>query len=91
MILTATRGQSFREPFTFKDANGRPAVIPQGSYRLILEHAPWSAECGSLARSRGELIWSLTEQEVADLPYSTVYFRLTFNGEELARGVLRVN
>ena len=91
MILTATRGQAFKEPFTFKNDKGQLLSAPAGDYRLYLEHGDFSIEYSNLTKLRSEVVWSLSAGETTALPYSTLYFRLTYNGEELTRGVLRVN
>lgn len=92
MILTATRGQVFKEPFVFKNEKGQPLGAPSGDYRVYLEHGnDFAIEFSNLTKLRSEVVWSMSGAQTAGLPYSTFYFRLTYNGEELARGVLRVN
>jgi hypothetical protein len=90
MIFTASRGQAFKEEFNFKNPQGRPIAVPKGDFRLTLER-------GSVAREvpikvvSGAIIWTMTADEVSNLEYTTMYFHLTFNGQEISRGVLRVN
>jgi hypothetical protein len=90
MIFTASRGQAFREEFTFKNDKGKPQNVPAGDYRLLLER-------GGLVRefhprlARNAIQWVMTADETASLEYATMYFVLTLNGQEIARGVLRVN
>lgn len=89
-VFNASRGQAFREEFTFKNAAGKPLNVPSGNYVLTLER-------GNIVRefqprlARNAIQWLMTADETQALEYSTMYFTLTYNGQEIARGVLRVN
>jgi hypothetical protein len=89
MILTATRGRPFSEEFNFKDENGEEMHPPRGKYSLVLEHSPAVLSYDNLL-IQGKVVWSLDADETAALPYNLMYFVLTYNGEEITRGVLRV-
>lgn len=90
MIFTATRGKAFREEFSFKNEKGQPLAVPSGEYALFLERGHAVTE-GTLRVTRNTIFWTMTADETAALKYSTMYFHLTFNGQEISRGVLRVN
>ena len=90
MIFTASKGQPFREEFTFKNEKGKPVAIPRGDYRLVLERGDYVRE-GNLKIAPNAIYWNMTAEETQALAYSTLYFTLAFNGQEIARGVLRVN
>jgi hypothetical protein len=90
MVLTAVRGQEFTEDFTFKNEQGKPVSVPAGSYILTLTRGN-SIKQFNLNPTRTGVIWTLTKQDTQELEYNTFYFALTFNGQEITRGVLRVN
>lgn len=90
MILTAFRGKDFHEDFAFKSESGEPVVPPVGDYRLVLEHGGFTKEYARLNRSHAGVVWALTKDEVESLPYTSFFFTLNLNGQEIARGVLRV-
>lgn len=89
MILTARRGQVFTESFNFKNAKGKLIAAPAGDYILTLEHGAYVTQT-RLPAQRAGVVWQLSKNEVEALPYSNFYFSLTYNGAEIARGVLRV-
>lgn len=91
MILTATKGKPFSEEFTFKNSKGKLLTVPSGSYALTLERAGWVQEFTDFRVQRNSIVWRMTADETDALKYSTLYFALTFNGTQIARGVLRVN
>jgi hypothetical protein len=91
MILTASRGKPFKEEFNFKNAAGKAIAVPSGDYRLLLERGDFVSVYDNLLKRSNGVVWSLSSSEVDELPYSTLYFAVTFNGGEIARGVLRVN
>lgn len=90
MIFTASRGQAFSEPFTFKNEKGQLIAVPAGEYVLTLERGETVRQFRNLKRERGKIMWNMTANETKALEYSTMYFVLTFNGTEISRGVLRV-
>lgn len=90
MIFTASRGQAFKDKFTFKNEKGKPLNVPSGEYRLILERGEYVTEFKNLTVLRDYIGWNMTAAETNALKYSTMYFTLYLNGQEIARGVLRV-
>jgi hypothetical protein len=90
MIFTASRGQAFKEDFTFKSPNGKLLAAPNGDYRLTLERGNFVKEYTNLTRGRNSITWNMAADETKALEYETLYFILTYNGSEIARGVLRV-
>lgn len=90
MIVTATRGKSFAEPFNFKNEEGEPVNVPTGHYTVSLTRGDYARIFENLRTIRTAVVWSLTADDVATLPYSSLYFTLNFNGEEITRGILRV-
>lgn len=90
MIFTASRGQAFAEEFSFKNAVGQPLSVPYGDYRLTLERGEFVKEYTNLRVQRHAIHWIMTADDTKALEYSTLYFELTFNGTQIARGVLRV-
>lgn len=88
--LSATRGAAFAHPFDFKNEKGQAVAAPAGDYVLHLERGASVREF-SLQRFRTGVVWNMTAEETQNLEYSTMYFVLNFNGQEIARGVLRVN
>lgn len=90
MILTADRGKPFKEDFTFKDSSGRTIPTPVGAYAVTLSHGNFIKVFSDLNRGPAGVYWTMTPQDTQGLEYSTLYFVLTFNGQEITRGVLRV-
>jgi hypothetical protein len=90
MIFTASRGEAFQETFTFKNAQGRPLSIPLGDYRLTLERGD-VVRVVPLQVTPSTIYWTMTAEQTRKLEYNTMYFTLSYNGQELSRGVLRVN
>lgn len=91
MIFTATRGKAFKEEFSFKNAQGKAVTVPSGDFCLCLERGGVVREYNNLRISRNAIHWIMTAEETQGLEYSTMYFTLSWNDTELARGVLRVN
>lgn len=90
MILSASRGKPFTEVFNFKDAGGGLLSVPSGEYKVHLERAGFVRYYNNLGRVGHGLAWNISKEELDSFPYSTLYFSLLYNGEEIARGVLRV-
>lgn len=90
MILTASRGKPFKEPFSFKNEKGQPVAIPPGEFVLVLEHGEFLTEYRNLAKTRSTVTWNLTANETEALPYDSLYYTLNLNGEPVDRGILRV-
>jgi hypothetical protein len=90
MMFTASKGQPFAEKFEFKNSQGQPLVVPKGEFVLTLERGDL-VRFPQLRLQRNAVIWNMTAEETAALEYSTMYFHLTFDGQEIARGILRVN
>lgn len=88
-LFTAVRGTSFTESFDFKNDKGKPVAAPAGDFRVVLERGALVREYG-VKRLRTGVVWTMTSEETNELEYSTMYFALYFNGQEIARGVLRV-
>lgn len=92
MNFTASRGQDFVEEFTFKNAAGQALIVPAGDYVLTLERGSFISDASSnLTVQRNRIVWAMSADEVNELKYSSMYFALKFNGQEVTRGVLRVN
>jgi hypothetical protein len=66
-------------------------AVPFGEYHLTLERGEFVKEFDNLRVTINTIYWNMTAEETQELEYSTLYFTLTWNGSELARGVLRVN
>lgn len=90
MILKATRGKQFSELFAFKNNEGKPIAIPDGDYAVTLERGDFVRHYDNLRKLGTGVSWTINREEVDALPFSAIYFSLTFNGGEIARGVLRV-
>lgn len=90
MIFTASRGQAFAEEFSFKNDKGQPLTVPYGEYVLTLERGGFVKEFRNLRVQRHAIHWIMTAQETQALEYTTLYFTLSFNGTQIARGTLRV-
>jgi hypothetical protein len=91
MVFVAARGKAFSEDFTFKNEKGKLIGVPSGDYVLTLEHDKYVRQFTNLRTTRTGIVWSMTEQETQDLKYNNLSFVLTFNGQEIARGILRVS
>lgn len=91
MILTASRGSNFKEEFTFKNDMGEKINLPVGDYRLTLERGGTVHIYDNLKRGRNSITWNMAADETKALEYETMYFSLTLDGAQLARGVLRVS
>lgn len=91
MTFTAFRGRPFKEEFTFKNTSGKVLTVPTGDYKVTLEHGVYVREYTDLRQTRTTIYWTMTAEETKTLEFSTMYFVLTHNGNEVARGVLRVN
>lgn len=91
MTFTAFRGEPFREEFTFKNAAGKVIPAPMGDYRVVLERGEFVKVFRNLRITRNTIFWTMTADETDALQFSTMYFTLTHEGNEVARGVLRVN
>lgn len=89
MNLTAYRGQSFQEVFTFKNQYGQVVTPPLGTYVVYVQNGSYITSFPATRTSSG-VIWSLTAAQVNALPYSTLYFTLTNNGTAVTQGVLTV-
>lgn len=89
MNLTAYRGQTFSELFTFKDTYGNVIRPPAGTYLVTVQNGSFIQQYACRVQVNG-VLWSLTAAQVDALPYSTLYFTLTNNGTEVTRGVLAV-
>lgn len=89
MILTATRGQDFEEPFNFKDDQGHELNIPIGSFSLTLERGSFVRQFDLSTRGKS-ILWRMTADETKALEYDSLYFVLFFDEKEVTRGVLRV-
>ena len=90
MILVASRGEAFEEPFNFKNEQGQPAFIPAGRYALLLGRGDFVQEFSNLTRRGNAILWHMTADETKALPFSNLSFELTYNGQPIASGVLRV-
>jgi hypothetical protein len=90
MILTASRGKPFKEPFTFKNEKGQVMNVPSGNYTLLLERGDFVQEFNNLTRRGNAILWNMTADETKALPYSAFAFELAYNGQPIASGVLRV-
>lgn len=90
MILTATRGEAFEEPFNFKNDIGQELNIPIGSFSVTLERGDFVKQFDKLPTRGKSIIWKMTADETGDLQYETLYFVLFFEEHEVTRGVLRV-
>lgn len=91
MIVTASRGQALVEPFNFKNDRGQPLNIPVGTFSLTLERGDFVRHWDHMPTSQNSILWKMTAEETNALQYDTLYFVLFFNGQEVTRGVLRVN
>jgi hypothetical protein len=93
MDFVLIRGKPFAEHFDFKNAKGRSLVPPEGLYRLVVEHGDFVREYRigrGLTKTRSAINWNLAAKETADFEYSTMYYTLYLDSNELARGVLRI-
>jgi len=90
MILVASRGEAFEEPFNFKNEQGQPTYVPAGSYTLHLERGDFVKEFTNLTRRSNAILWHMTADETKALPYTNLSFELSYNGQPIASGVLRV-
>lgn len=90
MIVTASRGQAFEEPFNFKNDQGQTLNIPVGTFSLTLERGGFVKHWDHLPTRQSSILWRMTADETKALEYDTLYFVLLFNGQEVTRGVLRV-
>ena len=93
MDFVLFRGRDFSEPFNFKNAAGKLITMPNGEYKLILERGLWAKEYkvnSGLTRGRTQITWRIPAEESKDFAYSTMYYTLYLNDDELARGVLRI-
>lgn len=90
MILVASRGEVFEEPFNFKNANGQLMNVPAGSYTLLLERGDFVKEFADLTRRGNAIVWHMAADETKALPFSAFSFELAYNGQPIASGVLRV-
>lgn len=91
MILSASRGKPFTEAFNFKSPQGKSVGVPAGEYVLTLERGSFVREFRNLRRGSGAVIWDMTAEDTGALEYENMYFVLSWNDTELARGVLRVH
>lgn len=90
MIFTAQRGRPFKEEFSFKNANGRAIQVPTGRYVVRLEYGGVVREITDLRVTRNKIFWTMDSDEVDELGYETMYFTLHYNGQEISRGVLKI-
>jgi hypothetical protein len=90
MILVASRGEAFEEPFNFKNEQGQLMNVPAGSYTLHLERGDFVKEFTNLTRRSNAVLWHMTADETKALPFSAFSFELAYNGQPIASGVLRV-
>jgi hypothetical protein len=93
MDFVLTRGSSFSEHFDFKNDKGRSLVVPNGLIRLVVEHGDFVREYRvgrGLTKTRSSIVWNLPAKETNDFAYSTMYYTLYLDDNELARGILRV-
>lgn len=90
MIVTASRGQVFEEPFNFKNDKGQELNIPVGTFSLTLERGGFVKQFSNLPTRNKSIMWRMTADETRALEYETLYFVLYWNGQEVTRGVLRV-
>lgn len=90
MLFTASKGKPFREEFSFKNSTGKEIAVPNGKYLLHLENGNIIREFSDLRTTRSKIYWTMDSDEIDSLEFPVMYFTLTFNGAEIARGVLRV-
>lgn len=87
------RGVAFKEQFNFKNDKGKPLPVPGGLYKIILERGTFAREYranSGLSRLRSALVWEISAEESLDFEFSTMYYTLYLNDQEVTRGVLKI-
>lgn len=93
MNFLLVRGNDFEEHFDFKNAQGKPIAMPTGQFRIILERGGFAREYtvgNGLSRLMNRVSWRIPAAQSQDFEFSTMYYTLYLNDQELARGVLRI-
>ena len=93
MNFTLIRGRDFSENLDFKNAQGKPIALPSGSFRILLERGTFAREYtpgAGLTRMRNGLVWKISAQESNDFEFTTMYYTLYLNDNEIIRGILRI-
>jgi len=94
MNFVLIRGKDFSEHFNFKNAKGSPIVLPNGTFKIVLERGSfareYTVENGKLSKMRNRVVWSIPSAESIDFEFSTMYYTLYVEDREIARGLLRI-
>lgn len=94
MNFSLVRGKDFSEHFDFKNAAGKPIALPNGSFRIVVEHGGLAREYtvmnGGLSRLRNRVNWTISARQSADFEFNTLYYTLYLDDEEITRGLLRI-
>lgn len=93
MNFTLVRGRDFSEHLDFKNPQGKPISTPAGEFRIVLERGLFAKEYtvgAGLTRLRNGLSWRIPKEETQDFEFSTMYYTLYLNNNEVIRGILRI-
>lgn len=90
MILVASRGEAFEEPFSFKNDTGQAVAAPSGTWTLTLTRGDFVKDFAKLPVLNHSVIWRMTADETTALRYNNLSFSLALNGQVVVQGVLRV-
>lgn len=87
------RGRDFQESFDFKNGTGKPIALPAGKYRVVLERGGFAREYTQgkgLVLQRTKILWTIKANQADDFEFTTMYYTLYLNDEEITRGILRI-
>lgn len=94
MNFQLARDKDFLEHFDFKNAQGRPIALPAGEFKIILERGGFSRDYtvanGGLRRQMNRINWRIPAADTKDFEFSTMYYTLYLNNQEVTRGVLKI-
>lgn len=92
MDFLLIKGKDFSENFNFKNSQGKSIALPNGEFRLTLERGSFGRVYtlgNGLTRTRTNVTWRI-DAEDTNFEYSTLYYTLYLDDQELARGIVRV-
>lgn len=94
MNFTLVKGKDFEEHFDFKNSEGKTIALPQGQFRVVLEHGAFAREYTvqnrGLVKSRSRVVWRVAGTDSNDFEFTVMYYTLYLNDEEITRGIVRV-
>lgn len=93
MNFTLVKGKDFTEFFDFKNSQGKSIALPSGAFKIVLERGGFVREYTAshgLSRIRNRITWTISAEESKDFEFTTMYYTLYLDDNEITRGVLRI-